>query len=343
MSYLTSARAASPTVMAAAAQGVAERIAAAGVDPEAVLQEAGLQSEDIADPTSRIGLSQYCRVFEIAARRTRQVSFGLEFGAAFAPQQLGLLGYLAISAPNLGQALRTFAAYLPVHQQATHLAVTGRSGDTAAVEYAIVDGSITERRQDAEVSIAMLLGLFRHCLGARWSPQAIHLMHSRPEGRTRYEELLGVRPLFEQTGNRIVFRRCELDCPMPRQDERLARLLEAELRKQLPRVRARVDVLALARHQIACTLESGELELGRIAAQCGLQPWTLKRRLKDHHMTFQDLVTATRYEHAVEQLVRGVPITQVAIALGYSEVSAFSRAFRQWTGRSPRKFLAEGG
>jgi len=71
-----------------------------------------------------------------------------------------------------------------------------------------------------------------------------------------------------------------------------------------------------------------------------LQPWTLKRRLKDQNMTFQDLVAATRYDLAIEQLSRRVPITQIAIALGYSEVSAFSRAFRQWAGQSPRNFLA---
>ena len=342
MSYMIAPGGTSPTVMAAAAQGVAERIAAAGIDPAEVLQEAGLRHDDILDPTRRIGLSEYCRVFEVAARRTQLASFGLEFGSAFLPQQLGLLGYLAISAPTLGQALRKFALYLPVHQQATYLAVSGRSDGTAAVEYAIVDGSIRERRQDAEVSIAMLLGLFRHSLGVRWAPQAVHLMHPRPDGRTRYEELLGVRPLFDQTGNRIVFRRSELDCPMPRQDERLMRLLEAELRKQLPAVPPGIDVLTLARHQIACALENGEVELGAIAAQCGLQPWTLKRRLKDRDMTFQDLVAQTRYELAVGQLSRGVPITRVATALGYSEVSAFSRAFRHWTGQSPRKFLSEG-
>jgi len=253
--------------MAAAAQGVVERIAAAGIDPQEVLHEAGLCSDEIVDPTRRIGLAEYCRVFEIAARKTLRVSFGLEFGCNFQPQQLGLLGYLAISAPDLGQALRKFAVYLPVHQQATHVAVEIREDGMATVEYAIVDRSIKERRQDAELSIAMLLGLFRHCLGTRWTPQAVHLMHSQPEGRTRYEDLLGVRPLFQQSANRVVFRRRDLDCPMPRQDERLMRLLEGELRRQLPGMRTGGDVISLARHQIARTLESGKVELEGISAQ----------------------------------------------------------------------------
>lgn len=329
-----------PTVMAAAAQGLLERIAASGVDPDDVLSEAGLRRRDVADPSRRIGLSEYCRAFEIAARKTTRSNFGLEFGASFRPQQLGLLGYLAISASTLGHALRKFAAYLPVHQQATHVGISTVEDGNAAVEYVILDSSIKERQQDAELSIGMLFSLLRHVLGPHWSPIGVHLMHDRPVGRTRYEELLGVRPQFAQSSNRILMRRSELDCPMPRRDEQLMRLLEQELKKQLPVSAGSADVLARARHEIALALDSGDVELTAVARQCGLEPWTLKRRLKEQHMTFQDLVAATRYELALEQFARGAPITDVAIALGYSEVSAFSRAFRQWTGQSPRKFLA---
>jgi AraC-like DNA-binding protein len=320
-----------------------ERIAAAGINPEDILQEAGLRRRDLAEPGRRIALAQYCRAFELAARRTARTNFGLEFGATFHPQHLGLLGYLAISAPTLGQALRKFAAYLPAHQQATHVGISAFEEGSAAVEYVILDSSIRERQQDAELSIGMLFSLLRHCLGSRWSPIGIHLMHDRPRGRTRYEELLGVRPLFAQSSNRILLRRGELDCPMPRRDEQLMRLIEAELRKQLPASSSSTDVLARARHEIALALDSAELELDAIASRCGLQSWTLKRRLKEQGMTFQDLVAATRYDLALEHFARGVPITNVAIALGYSEVSAFSRAFRQWTGQSPRKFLAARG
>lgn len=326
--------------MAAAAQGLAERIAAAGVDPESVLREAGLRRLDLADPIRRIGLAQYCRAFELAAQGTSRVNFGLEFGSSFHPQQLGLLGYLAISAPTLGFGLRKFAAYLPAHQQATHMGIQGFDEGTFAVEYAILDDSIRHRQQDAELSIGMLVNLFRHCLGHHWLPVAVHLMHARPAGRTRYEDLLGVRPLFDQSSNRILFRRGELECAMPRQDDRLMRLLEAELKKQLPVARAAGDVVARVRHEIVLALDSVDLELTAVARRCGLQPWTLKRRLKEHGTTFQDLVATTRYQLAIAQLDRGVPITDVAISLGYSEISAFSRAFRQWTGQSPRKFLA---
>lgn len=329
----------SPLVMAAAAHGVGERIAAAGVDPLDVLGEAGLSGEELSDPTRRIALAQYCQVFEIAAHKTARASFGLEFGSGFHPQQLGMLGYLAISAPTLELALRKFAVYLPAHQQATHLVLRKLTDGRALVEYAILDGSIQARQQDAELSIAMLLNLFRHCLGSRWLPIGIHFMHSRPGGHTRHEELLGSRPLFGQTSNRIVFRQVDLDCEMPRKDHDLMRLLEFQLEKQLADTRAYYDIVERARHELSIALESGNCDIGMVSRRCGIPPWTLKRRLKQRGLTFQDLLTSTRLDLAKHQLARGTPITNIAADLGYSQVSAFSRAFRQWTGVSPREYL----
>ncbi len=173
-----------------------ERLAASSIDPQEVLTEVGLDAGDFSDPTNLIFLSRYCEFFELAASRTRRANFGLAFGATFHPQQLGLLGYVAISAPTLGAALRQFATYLPTHQQATHLSIVSGPDKTAALEYAILDGSIKRRQQDAELSIGMLLNLFRHSLGPSWRPLAIHLMHAKPAGRTQYEDYLSVTPRF---------------------------------------------------------------------------------------------------------------------------------------------------
>ncbi len=172
----------SATVMAAAASGALERIAATGVDPEDVLSEVGLRSSDFTDPTNRISLASYCSFFEVAARKTTRSSFGLEFGASFQPQQLGMLGYLAVSSPTLGVALRKFAAYLPTHQQATRLAVIDDSDSVSYLEYAILDGEIRHRQQDADCPL--------RCSSTSsplprpgWVPSAIHLMHAKTGGK----------------------------------------------------------------------------------------------------------------------------------------------------------------
>jgi AraC-like DNA-binding protein len=332
------------TVRASAAQGALERLAASSVDPDEVLGEVGLDASDFSDPTNLIYLSSYCDFFELAASRTRRANFGLAFGTSFHPQQLGLLGYVAISAPTLGAALRQFATYLPTHQQATHLSVVLGPDKTAAIEYAILDGSIKHRQQDAELSIGMLLNMFRHSLGPTWRPSAIHLMHAKPAGRTQYEDYLSVTPRFEQTSNRLVFSRSDLESPMPRQDDVLMRLLAHELHKSLRLRDYSVDVLERARQAVESALGGGTVSLEDISARCGLAPWTLRRKLKQRGLTFQQLISDTRRAAALRHMSAAqMSITRIAQELGYSEVSAFTRAFHRWTGVSPSHFMASSG
>ncbi len=198
----------SPTVLAAAAQGIAARISAAGVDPADVLSEVGLRASDLADPGSPNRPVTVLRGVRSCRTPHHAHSLRPRIRHVVSSTATRVAGATWRSAPqHWAPALRKFAAYLPAHQEATRLALRGAAGASAAVEYAILDDSIKHRQQDAELSIAMLFNLFRHCHGSRWTPLGIHLMHTKPTGRTRYEELLGTRPQFSQSSNRIVFRR----------------------------------------------------------------------------------------------------------------------------------------
>jgi AraC-like DNA-binding protein len=331
-----------PSVRAAAAFGALDRIAASGVDPWEVLGEVGLDAGDFADPTNLIHLARYCELFEVAAQRTGRTNFGLEFGATFHPQGLGLLGYVAISSPTLGAGLRQFSTFLAAHQQATHLSVVKAADRTAAIEYAILDGTIKRRQQDAELSIGMLLNICRHSLGPEWTPMAVHLMHAKPIGRTYYEDYLGVTPRFEQSSNRLVFAKSDLECSMPRQDDTLMRLLTLELQKSLKLRDYSIDVLDRARYAVELALSAGTFGLEVVSNQCGLAPWTLRRKLKQKGLTFQQLISETRRSVAIRHMSSAkMSITRIAQELGYSEVSAFTRAFHRWTGMSPTQFMSK--
>lgn len=117
------------------------------------------------------------------------------------------------------------------------------------------------------------------------------------------------------------------------------RPLEFQLEKQLSDTRAYSDIVERARHEVAIALETGNCDIAMVSRRCGIPPWTLKGRLKQRGLTFQDLLTSTRLDLAKQQLARGTPITNIAADPGYSQVSAFSRAFRQWTGVSRREYL----
>ncbi|GAB7205195.1 hypothetical protein OS31_21120 [Dickeya oryzae] len=97
--------------------------------------------------------------------------------------------------------------------------------------------------------------------------------------------------------------------------------------------------MELARARLRQVLSQGEPSLDEVAESIGLSSWSLQRRLKDEGITFTQLVEKVRCEMATHYLQqRQLSISEMAFLLGYSEVSAFSRAFRRWFGISPRQW-----
>ncbi|MEI9851866.1 MAG: AraC family transcriptional regulator [Sphingomonas sp.] len=328
-----------------AAHGVVDFVRGFGVEVTGLLESVGLSPAVLDNPANRIELSRFCSLFESAADRCGRPDIGLAFGARYRPENLGFLGYLAANAPTLGRALEDFARYLPLHQQGTFMDLEPCFGDRVGVSYSIIDRSVTERRQDAELSLAVILNLLRSALGRDWTPDEVHFAHAKPgEGARRHESVFGAPIYFQQNCNRIILSRALLDQPMPRHDPLLRELILAEFRRLAPTADYRIDIVSAAQHHIERQLPEGQCSLETVAAACDLTPWTLKRRLHDADTTFQQLLARTRHRLASRYLVDyEMSVTETALALGYSEVSAFSRAFRQWTGISARRFAGGRG
>jgi AraC-like DNA-binding protein len=327
-------------VCVTAAHGVVDFVNNFGVEVSGLLASVGLSPAVLANPTNRIELSRFCTLFENAADRCGRPDIGLEFGSRYQPENLGFLGYLAASASTLGHAMDNFARYLPLHQQGTFMDVEPCFGDRVAFSYSIIDRTVIERRQDAELSIAVMINLLRSALGQDWAPDEIHFAHARPAGGIRrHERVFGAPIYFQQNCNRIVLSKALLDQPMPRRDPLLFELIRNEFNKVAPTTGKRIDIVSLVQHHIERQLPEGQCSLETVASACDLTSWTLKRRLNDAGATFQQLLGQTRHRLATRYLVDyEMSVTETAFALGYSEISAFSRAFRQWTGVSARHF-----
>lgn len=324
-------------VLAAAASGVARFIDHQGGDAARVFTRAGLREEQLNDPFLSVDLGDYCRMMELAAADTGHDNFGLWFGQQFQPQDLGLIGHIALASPTLGMAVDNLARMFPLHQQATEtrLAV---EGEFLRLEYRILDGQIVQRRQDAELTMGMFANVFRACLGSGWAPEEVHFEHLRPETRQEHEQAFDAPVYFGQRTNCLMFRNSNLDRRMPAGD--LPRLME--LRAQLLRLAGGIGKLPFLDRvgaEIRTRLPEGYPHVEEIGDALGVARWTLQRRLAEQGIAFSDLVDEVRRQaaaHYIDQ--RYLPLAEIASALGYSEPSAFSRAFRRWFGVSPLQY-----
>ena len=325
------------SVLAAATTGFTDFLTRNGGTADRVLARAGMAEDQLSDINRPVDLASYVRMMELAASDTGNDNFGLWFGQQFKPEMLGLIGGIAIASATLGAALVNVARYFPYHQQATHTAFTQRS-EFFSLEYRIIDGGIVERRHDAELTLGMFANIFRHCLGPQWAPEQVHFEHPKPAGWRDHTQAFSAPVHFGQRTNALIFRGGPLRQRMPSGDLHRAGLLS----DQLIRISGGTGTLSLLDHvkgEIRSRLPGGVPDIGTIADSVGFQRWTLQRRLADYGLTFSAVIDQVRRELAERHLrQRYVSVMEISDLLGYSELSAFSRAFRRWFGIPPQQY-----
>jgi AraC-like DNA-binding protein len=328
-----------PRVSAAAASGVVGLIGQCGGDAGRILHAARLAPRDLEQPHNALGLSNYCALFEQAARQTGMGSFGLRFGAQYQAEQMGALGQLVLQSPTLGQALRHLCAFFPAIQEHSTLALREQDG-LVALEYQIADGRITQRRQDAELSIALFNSLLRRALGPGWAPEEVHFEHLRAADAGEAAGLLNAPVYYAAPRNALLFRPAVLAAPMPGAAPHRLAALRAELHARVAAA-APADFTGRVTSAIREALAEGDAGIARVASRLGFSRAGLYRRLAAQGMDFSALTQSVRREMAEMYVAQpGIAFTDVALLLGYSELSAFSRAFARWTGLSPARYRA---
>ncbi|MBS0252270.1 MAG: AraC family transcriptional regulator [Proteobacteria bacterium] len=335
-------RGADPSVLASAATGIVKFIERQRGDVDRIFGNAGISPEMAGSPTLQFSLSSYCRLFEESARITRNDNFGLWFGHAFDPRDLGLWGYASLSAPTLGAALETLVGLFPLHQQSSSMALKMSPEGLMRLEYRVDAPQIVERRQDAELSLGMFLNFIREAMGHSWAPEEVHFEHPKPEQWREHERAFAAPAFFAQPTNAIVFRPQILRHIMPSADPRLMSAMKLCLERLSERQDVRFSVTDRVRSAVRAKLPEGFPPIEGVAAELRLPLSTIQRELHYDGLSYSTLVENTRRDLALSYVrQRQLSFSEIAFLVGYSELSAFSRAVRRWTGLSPRALRAE--
>lgn len=334
---LTASFACNHGVLAAAASGLSEFICDKGGDIDRIYGVSGIDPEQLSSPTLSLGLINYCRVMEEAARFSGFDNFGLHYGRQFKPQSLGLIGYIGLCSATLEQALHNVVNAFPWHQHDTLTRLTDK-GDCWRLDYQVRHGAILSRRQDAELTLGMFLNLIRHVAGKSWAPREVHFEHPRPLQWHEHCKVFDAPVWFDQPYNSLLIPKRDLMRTMPDSDPLLLTVMQDAIRR-LNSATPQQGIVDQARAQVHLMLMKGEPVLEIVAEKMGMSSWSLQRRLRDENLSFSALVDKVRCEMATHYLQqKQLPISEMALLLGYSEVSAFSRAFRRWFGISPRQW-----
>jgi AraC-like DNA-binding protein len=323
-------------ILAGAATGIASFIAKQGGDPERIFEITGLDSSAIDDTRQSLDLATYVATLEYAARATEQDNFGLLYGRGYRPEMLGLIGEIVLAAPTLGAALEHLAMWFPWHRQATETRFVPL-GDRWLLTCRILDGSVIDRRQDAELTMGMFVNILRACLGPRWMPEMVLFEHPRPAIWRQHESVFDADIHWSQPHNAIVFKTSKLGSPMPQADRTALAARTQEL-WLLTGSSGAPSFIHRLQGEIRRLLATDDFGVEEVSEAIGIHRWTLQRRLDEEGTSFSALLEDTRRSLARYYMAqRQLTLTEIAYMLGYSENSAFTRAFSKWYGASPSK------
>jgi len=331
-----------PTIRANLLVPILDALSAQGHDTVALLRRHGLPFAHPIDLYQLISLGRYVAFFEQAALLIEDPFLGLRLGRRFRPELLGPLGFMFQASADLRLALQQLSSYVSVWQSGTRLELLA-GGLTADYIYQIDNPLLRPRRQDAEYSLASICSLIRNLLGEKWTPVEVHFEHASfsgaPSAARAYAEAFHAPVFFGQNLNRLVIRQSDLRCAGVSSDRSMVPFMERHLHDLARESTEPESFSRQVNYLIARRLGLGPLNLPAIAAELGLSSRSFQRRLAEECTTFRRLVRDQRRSIA-ETLMknRSTTVTSIAHTVGYAETAVLSRAFKTWTGSSPRTF-----
>jgi AraC-like DNA-binding protein len=324
-------------ISAGAAAGLIEAIGAAGGDPDRVLRAVGLDRADVSDRHAFIPSAAFTLALDEAARVTGDDCFGLHFGEQYHPKDIGALIYVVLNSPTIAAGFHNVARYLHVHNQAATVSFV-RTDKHAYLQHRLGVVPSQRRRQHEELALTVGLATLRLMAGSDWCPREVRFEHARPSRTSEHQRIFGAPVLFGCDGNVIVVDPEFCDRDVPTADRRLYPILERYLERQLESPTDNRFVVAV-RTAIEDAIREGEPRLTDVAKNIGASGRTLQRRLAESGVDYKALVDDIRHRLALQYLRdHKHTLSDVAYLLGYSEISAFSRAFRRWTGSTPSDY-----
>ena len=287
-------------------------------------------------PDVEISDTKYVELLETVARESNP-NLGLEMACAVEPQDLGIIGHAIAAASTMGEALQVFSRYLYVFSQ-SNIFRLDLAAQQAVCTYAVTILQPDLVRQDAEFALGFVTKAVFALTRQKVHPRLVEFSHSRLPAARQHEQVFGCDVLFERSANRIHLDRKMLDYPLSSADEGLLTALRFYLDDRLISRSEADDLVVKVKHLISSSLTQGIPTIEGIADQIGLSKRTLQRKLAERNVVFSELIDATCKPIALDY-VRNTEfrITDIALMLGYSDLSAFSRAFKRWTGVSPQQ------
>ena len=306
-----------------------------GVDVEAILSKAQLSRSQLSQDSGGISVASQHRFLEFAAVETNDSLLGLHVAAEMDLRDVGILFYLAAASATVAEALEHLARYSGAANEALHLEISQRQGETVLTQRPI-GGHDEPWSQFSEFIALAVIRALNSATNRDFAPSRMTFAHPRSLGLREIHRILRCPVEFAQTTDSWVLPQRVMELPIASGDSHLLHILEAHADDLLSERRTTTGLRGLVENRLLSMLPSGKVKTAAIAHQFGMSARSFTRHLAQEGTSFGEVLDRLRHRLALRYLEDPrISLQQIAWLLGYSEIGAFNHAFKRWTGTSP--------
>lgn len=314
----------------------------AGVDKRSLLTFAGVDPDAPISPFVMVEDKKYYNFLErVAHADPNAIDLPLRTGASMRCEDYGAFGLAWKSAHTIN------GSYLRAARYGRALS----SVSTYAVEQSDEGGYIFLNREGErrlgmrlsnEATLASIAQISKEVSTTPFMPLAVYFKHQAPGTSTIHEAHFGCPVYFGSDRDALLVSHQMLQTPTKHGDESFSNFFDTHLEAELADLEDEVSLGKRVSIQISQSLSEGVPTISDVAGRLGMSGRTLQRRLSDQGYTFQFLIDEAR-RHLAQRLLEQTEygLAEIAYLTGFSEQSAFTRAFKRWAGQTPRSFRIE--
>jgi AraC-like DNA-binding protein len=309
------------------------------VPVEPLLRRANLSPQQAQNPDARIPVRDQIQFLNLVADELDEDFLGIRLAETIDLRQLGLLYYVAASSDTLGDALQRVARYSTILNEGVRIKY--RPGKHLVITFTYFDVARRYDRHQIEFFITTLLRICHELSGVALLPLSVKLMHHRANMPPEFNGLFGSCVTFNSHVDEVIYSGPIAHTSLLDTDPYLNSLILGYCEEALAKRHRKSATWRLrVENAIAPLLPHGDAKIGQIAARLGVSQRTLARRLATEGLTFLKILDDLRCDLAKRYLQeRELPISEITWLLGYKEPSAFTHAFKRWTGSAPKRYL----
>jgi AraC-like DNA-binding protein len=308
-----------------------------GFDLKTILDRVGIPKTALEDTKTRFPTGIFEALWQVASEATGDPAIALRVSTMVKANTLGIIGYLVLASESGRNAFELVKGLTPLLWENVECDL--ESGGEVAFIRCSTGWNRQASRYTMEYAIGITVTMSRVFGAGRSDPLEARFSYSPPPYADEYERILRLPVRFDAGEDGVLFPISMMDSLNPSADAALTQLLERYAADQLARIPTSARFSQRVRACILSMLPLGGLTADTVAAQFSMSDRTLRRHLQEEATSYQEILDDVRAELARRYLTKEKRrIDEVALLLGFSDPSAFTKAFRRWTGQTPADF-----